>query len=183
MLDAERATSKAGPVVVIGHSFGGRVAVHLAATRPDLVKALVLTASPLARTPGPRNKPPAAYRLVRAARKAGIVSEVTLERARQRYGSADYRAAQGVMRDVLVRTLAEDYTAQLAAISCPVSLVWGDDDTEVPLAVAERVQTLVSVSTLVVCPGAGHLTPLTVPGRIRDAVDVMLADSKSATSQ
>jgi lipase len=31
-----------GPVVVVGHSFGGAVAVHLAAAHPDLVAALIL---------------------------------------------------------------------------------------------------------------------------------------------
>ncbi|HEU0192518.1 MAG TPA: alpha/beta hydrolase [Mycobacterium sp.] len=31
-----------GPVVVVGHSFGGAIALHLAAARPDLVAALVL---------------------------------------------------------------------------------------------------------------------------------------------
>ncbi|MCI4676764.1 alpha/beta hydrolase [Candidatus Mycolicibacterium alkanivorans] len=31
-----------GPVVVVGHSFGGAVALHLAAARPDLVSGLVL---------------------------------------------------------------------------------------------------------------------------------------------
>ena len=32
----------AGPVVVVGHSFGGALSLNLAAARPDLVKALVL---------------------------------------------------------------------------------------------------------------------------------------------
>jgi lipase len=35
-------TDEAGPMVVVGHSFGGAVALNLAAARPDLVAALVL---------------------------------------------------------------------------------------------------------------------------------------------
>ena len=62
-----------------------------------------------------------------------------LERARNRYGSADYVAAQGVMRQVLVRLLAERYDEQLSAMRCGVELVWGDDDAEVPVSVAAAV--------------------------------------------
>jgi lipase len=35
-------SSADGPVAVVGHSFGGAIALHLAAARPDLVDALVL---------------------------------------------------------------------------------------------------------------------------------------------
>lgn len=38
LLDADAS----GPVVVVGHSFGGAIALHLAAARPDLVAALIL---------------------------------------------------------------------------------------------------------------------------------------------
>src|SRR5580692_1025745 len=95
------------PVVVLGHSFGGRVAVHLAASNPELVRALVLTGAPVARREGPVRKPPVGFRLVRSAHRAHLVGEERMERARKRYGSADYAAAEGVMRQVLVRLLAE----------------------------------------------------------------------------
>jgi len=164
----------AGPVVVLGHSFGARVAVHLAASRPDLVRALVITGAPMARIGGKRRKPPMAYRLTRAMNRAHLIPEATLDRARTRYGSPDYVAAQGIMRQVLVGVLAETYDEQLLALRCPVELVWGDDDTEAPLAVAEIVAAKVPGAVLTVCPGAGHLTPLTVPERLRHAVDSAL---------
>jgi pimeloyl-ACP methyl ester carboxylesterase len=149
-------------VVVVGHSFGGSVALHLAAGRPDRVKALVLTGVPRL-LPDDRPTPKFRFRLSRALRRAGLVSEDRMEAARRRYGSADYRNAEGVMRQVLVRTLAEDYEDQLAAIHCPVTLVWGDDDTAAPLAMARAAADRLPGATLTVCAGAGHLTPLTIP--------------------
>jgi pimeloyl-ACP methyl ester carboxylesterase len=175
MLDEGGPELTDGPVTVIGHSFGGRVAVHLAAARPDLVRAIVLTGAPVARSGGPPRKPPVAYRLVRSLRKARLIPESVLETARRRHGSPDYLAAQGVVREILVRTLAEDYSAQLAALRCPVELVWGDDDTETPLSVAQAIVRAVPGTVLDVCTGAGHLTPLTIPDRLREAVDRALA--------
>jgi pimeloyl-ACP methyl ester carboxylesterase len=172
----------APPVVVLGHSFGGRVGVHLAAERPDLVRALVLTGAPVARTDGPRRKPPLGYRVVRSLRRARLVPEGVLEKARQRHGSSDYLAAQGIIRPVLVRLLAEDYDEQIARIKCPVELVWADDDTEAPLAVGKKLAATIPGSNLVVCPGAGHMTPLTVPDALRQAVDRAL-DAPRAAAQ
>jgi pimeloyl-ACP methyl ester carboxylesterase len=134
------------PVVVLGHSFGGRVGLHLAASYPRQVRALVLTGVPLAPPPGRRARPAAGYRLVRGLRRVHLVSEDRLEAARQRYGSPDYRAAQGVMRQVFVKVVGERYEEQLAAIDCPVSLVWGDDDTAAPLAVPDALRQAVTRS-------------------------------------
>lgn len=162
----------AGPAVVLGHSFGGRVAVHLAAAQPRRVSALVLTGVPLVRRPGSGARRPAlAYRLVRSLHRRRLVGERRMESLRQRYGSADYRAASGVMRGVHVRAVNETYEEQLASLSCPVELVWGDDDVEVPLAVAEGARELLPHAVLTAVPGAGHLTPLTAPGALRAAVE------------
>ena len=157
--------------VVLGHSFGGRVAAQLTARRPDRVAALVLTGVPLLRPAGPGRRPPRPYRVARWLHARGVLDERRMERYRQRYGSADYRAASGVMRQVLVRVVNESYEEQLAAIRCPVELVWADDDTEAPIDVARRAAGLLSDATLSVCPGAGHLTPLTAPDALRAAVE------------
>jgi len=160
----------AAKVVVVGHSFGGRIAVRLAVSRPDRVAGLVLSGVPLHRPFGARSRPPLRLRTARRLASHGLVSQEQLEALRQRFGSEDYRAAVGVMRDILVRTLAEDYAEALAAVRCPVELVWGDDDTAAPLAVAQQAQHELSDANLVVCRGAGHLTPLTVPDELRAAV-------------
>ncbi|HZT68038.1 MAG TPA: alpha/beta hydrolase [Acidimicrobiales bacterium] len=160
----------ANRVVVVGHSFGGRVAVHLAARRPDRVAALVLTGVPLFRV-GPARRPATPYRLVRWAHRRGLIGDSRMETYRQRYGSEDYRMATGVMRQVHVRVVNETYDAQLARIACPVELVWGDDDTAAPLEVARQAAAALPDARLTVCPGAGHLTPLTAPEQLRAAVE------------
>jgi pimeloyl-ACP methyl ester carboxylesterase len=94
-----------------------------------------------------------------------------MEALRQRYGSADYRASTGIMRQVLVRTVNESYEEQLSAVRCPVELVWGDDDTEAPLSMAETAAELLGSTRFTVCPGAGHLVPLTAPEALRQAIE------------
>jgi pimeloyl-ACP methyl ester carboxylesterase len=160
------------PVVVLGHSFGGRVAVRLAARRPEAVRALVLTGVPLVRPPGrPARRPAAAFRVARWLHRRGVLPEARMEAVRQRYGSADYRAATGVMRDVFVRVVNEEYDDDLRALTCPVELVWGDDDTDAPPAVAGAAADLLADARVTFLPGAGHLTPLTAAPALRQALD------------
>ena len=163
-------TGTAG-MVVVGHSLGGRVAVRLAAAYPERVGALVLCGAPLVRTAGRGRRPPAAFRAARLLHGAGLIGDARMERARRRHGSADYRAAHGVMRDILVRLVNEDYDDALGVLRCPVELLWGDDDADAPLATARALEATVPNAHLEIVPGAGHLIPLTAPDALRAAVE------------
>ncbi len=150
-------------VVLVGHSFGGRVALSLCQQVPARIERLVLCGVPLLPRSDRRARVALTYRTGRRLRAMGLLSETRMEALRQRYGSPDYRAATGVMRDVFVRVLGEDYRAAMAAVSCPVDLLWGADDTETPVEVAERALGCFPSSSLTVLPGVGHLVPTEAP--------------------
>ncbi len=162
------------PVVLLGHSFGGRVAVHLAAQRPDAIAGMVLTGVPLRRPEGAPRRAPIPFRLGRRLHRLGLVSEHRMEALRQRYGSSDYRAAQGIMRQVLVKIVNESYEEVMVAARCPVRLVWGEDDEVAPASVARAAAGVFPNATMVELPGVGHLAPLAAPAALREAVVAML---------
>lgn len=166
------------PPLLVGHSFGGRVAVCIAAEHPDRIQGTLVTGAPLLRlTPG--RKPPATYKLARALNRYRVVPNTTFEAMKRKRGSADYRAATGVMRDILVTVVNEEYRDELSRIAGPIHFLWGANDREVPVAVAEAAAALVNGSggdaTLEVIEEVGHLLPVQDPDSLRIAVTRMLA--------
>ncbi len=163
------------PPVILGHSFGGRIAVCLAAAHPDRVGPVVLTGAPLVRL-GPGRKPPLGYRVIRGLNKVRLVSDDRMEQIRRTRGSTDYRAASGVMRDILVKVVNEDYEPQLRQLRSRAVLLWGENDYEVPVEVAKRAMQIIrqggGPAELEVLPGVGHLVPIQAP----DAIARVLAE-------
>ncbi len=163
-----------GPFVLVGHSFGGTVACVIAANNPEVVRSLVLTGAPLLRSPSSRSSP-MVYRALRWLHARRLVRDARLEAARQKYGSRDYRDATGVMRDVLVASVNESYEEELARLEVPVTLLWGEEDHEVPLDVATRASGLLSTThTLQSLHGIGHLLPSEAPDALANVVGALV---------
>jgi pimeloyl-ACP methyl ester carboxylesterase len=149
--------------------------VRLAARHPELVSGLVLTGVPLVRLTAAR-KPALGFRIIKALARMGLVSKKALEAQRRKRGSADYNAASGVMRDVLVRVVNETYDDDLARLKMPVRMVWGENDPAAPAAAADAASKLVPRGSLRVVAGAGHLLEGDLEVALREELLSLLAE-------
>jgi pimeloyl-ACP methyl ester carboxylesterase len=147
-------------VVLVGHSFGGRVSVRVASRRLAQVHGLVLLGVP--GLPQPRaarvRVRRGAIRLLRQTLTAlrPVIGTRGLDWHTRRFGSRDYQAA-GPLRPVLVRTVTEDLTESARAVACPALLLWGTDDTETPPWLGECYKALLgSRATLILLPHKDH---------------------------
>jgi pimeloyl-ACP methyl ester carboxylesterase len=168
---------------VVGHSFGGRVALRLAAETPDRVSRLVLVAAAGIRPPRTARY----YVRVGVAKVLKTLAALPgLDRLGQRLaarwagrvGSRDYKAA-GRMRPTLVRSVNEDLGPVLSQIQAPTLLLWGDGDPEVGRAAVLRMAGGIRAARLLVLPGAGHFPFLDAPERFRDALIAFLREGRS----
>jgi pimeloyl-ACP methyl ester carboxylesterase len=167
-----------GPVIVVGHSLGGSIAIALAARRPALVHGLVLIAScvklPLVDSVGERlvgYLPGPLRRLVffsmakkvlfapDAPADAVAVTMRELRACRPETILADVRAAR-----------AMDLTEQAAALDVPTLVLTGSRDRLTTPALAERLSGLIRRSRLRVIDGAGHMLPLEAADRVNGEI-------------
>lgn len=150
---------------VVGHSHGGRIGLLLAATYPEKVGKLVVTgaAGLRAEASESQQRRSATYKRLRGVangldriRILGPLPARMRESLVQRYGSADYRVLDEEMRKTFVKLVNFDVTAALPLIQAPTLLVWGDQDTETPLWMGEKMESLIPDAGLVVLKGGTH---------------------------
>lgn len=115
--------------ILVGHSFGGRVSMEIAANYPHRVKKLVLIDSAGLK---PRRKPSYYIKIWthKFLKKLGF---------RGLGGSKDYKALSPLMKDTFKKVVNYDQSNLLPNIECPTAIFWGRKDKETPLYMAKRL--------------------------------------------
>jgi len=150
---------------VIAHSFGGRVALMLAARHPEMVRKMVLTGAAGLKKPetAEGQKRAAKYKrytafLNRMKRNPALVdmAEKLQAALRNRYGSPDYIKLNENMRKSFVRIISQDLRPLLPSIQASTLLIWGDADTETPIWMGQTMEKEIPDAGLVVFEGGTH---------------------------
>ncbi len=136
--------------IVIGHSFGGRVAIRYSAHNP--IEKLVLFGSPCIRVD---EKVPLSTRILKKIKSLPGMDKIG-EYMKKYIGSRDYKAASPMMRKILVEVVNEDLSKYAREIEEPTLLIWGEQDTEAPLSEARELEKIMIDAALIVLPGTHY---------------------------
>ena len=138
---------------VVGHSFGGRVAVHLSGLRN--FEKLILIGVPLIKKQTSSGTL-SMLNFYKSLNRFGILSNDKIEKIKKKKGSYDYRNSQGIMRENLVKAVNDDLSQELENIKSKVHLIWGSEDKEVPIDIAKEANKKIKKSNLHILEGQGH---------------------------
>lgn len=150
---------KISNVVLIGHSFGGKVASLVAIRYPHLLKGLILISS--SGIPHPRFY----YSFLPFIKKTPF-----FHKFRNLFLSRDYKEA-GIMLPVFKNIVKEDLRNDFARIKTPTLILWGEDDKELSVQDAYIIKSLVKGSCVKIVKGAGHFPFLDNPKKIAYFID------------
>ena len=166
---------KLGKIILLGHSFGGRISIKFASLHPERLEKLVLFASAGIKHPWNFRK-----RIIYSFVAIGnfILSPKFLRRVKDlarnifyiSIRQRDYTKVKGAMRETFKKVVDEDLAPDLSRISTNTLIVWGERDNAVPLADAYFIKEKISKSILKIIPNVGHTLNLENPEKLSETI-------------
>ena len=165
----------AEPFFLLGHSFGGRVAIRFAVLNPKKIKRLILCDSA-----GIKQKWGLKEKIIFRLAKIGnaIFTPKILARFRDKARNLfyiflrhrDYVKANGTMKETIKKVLDEDLLPDLSKIKTKTLIVWGEIDKMVPVKYAYVFNKHIKDSELVILSKIGHSPHLEVPQKLAETI-------------
>ena len=150
--------------ILVGHSFGGKISL-LYASKYEVEK-LILFAPAYKKE---IEKLSLKTRMLKTAKKIPVLNKLE-GFAKKHIGSADYKNASPLMRQILVETVNYDIRDQIPNIKCPTILVWGTIDEAVDISGAYELEKLIDDAGVVVYENCTHYAYLE---RLGQTINVM----------
>lgn len=170
-----------GKAVLLGHSYGGRVIIKLAArdSLPFEIEKIVLvdSAGVMPERSASQKFKVKMYKIKRNFLTSKAVHSLfpeVIDYWMSKQGSEDYRNASPVMKKCLVMAVNEDLQHLMPLVKQETLLVWGDLDLDTPISDAHKMEEKIPNAALVVLEGTDHYSFLYKPAEFRGILRAFL---------
>jgi pimeloyl-ACP methyl ester carboxylesterase len=147
---------KAKKTIVIGHSFGGKLSLLLAANNPKIFDGLVLLASAGFKKRRTLKKLIKIYLIKFINKSLFFLPEKTKNKIRGYWGSEDYKKATPIMREILKKSITEDLSNKAKQVKQPTLIIYGENDKATPKEFGRKFNQLIKNSKLEILENQTH---------------------------
>lgn len=142
-------------IILVGHSFGGRISLLLSSLFDVDIYAQILTSSAGINTLSIKKKINIfRYKFCKTLVKRRLLNPKYLDK----FGSSDYKKCNANLRSVFVKVVNEDLKKYLKKISAQTILVWDKKDDTTPYKIAKILHKNILNSNMVLFQNGGHFT-------------------------
>lgn len=158
-------------VVIIGHSFGGRIAIEYCSKHATKGLILVDSAGIKPKYSFKKHISVIKYKLAKKLVSLKLAKPELLNK----FGSTDYKHCSDSMKKVFLTTIKYDQTKLLSKIQTPTLILWGKQDRETPLYMAKKFHNKIKNSEIVLFDG-GHFCFVEEPYKFYKIIDAFIAE-------
>ena len=160
---------KVNKIIIVGHSFGGRVAIILSSLYDINIEGVILTSSA-----GINLFKLKTYLKIKSYKIAKKLSHIKLiKKNLKNFGSPDYKKSQDSLRCVFVRVVNQDLKFLLKYISVPCVLIWDKKDKETPYKMCKVLNRKIRNSHIVLFNSGGHFAFLFNQNKFAEIINHM----------
>ena len=168
-------------IILLGHSFGGQLAIRYTAAHPKTVKKLILidSAGIIDQRIHKKLKRNLFYYTAKIGKPIISLINKTTPHLNDIFRNSlyklaresDYKNANPLMRKVMHNVINTQVTKDAAQINHPTLILWGENDKITPGFMAEKYNRLIPNSQLQFIPQARHSPQYTHPQLVSDHIN------------
>ncbi|MBU2635455.1 alpha/beta hydrolase [Patescibacteria group bacterium] len=147
---------------LLGHSFGGALAVKCGLKFPEKIDKLFLASAVCIRKKTFKNK------LFKFLSKFLKIKTPFLRKVF--YRKSDYLSVEGTMKEIYLKLIKQDLSDVLSQIQIPTVIIWGEKDNITPLSDAKIINQKIKDSKIEIIPNVGHDLNLKTPEKLAEVI-------------
>ncbi len=161
--------------IILGHSFGGQIAVNLVSHKKNVCSKLILSGAAVIR---PKNNfkkvcfllPAKIGKLIFSLPILNKMEKLAKKVLYKIADSPDYDRTEGIEREIFKKVTHQSQKEKLQDIQVPTLIIWGSHDNYVPLAEGKIIASLIPNASLKIIEGGKHGLHIQKPEKFLELV-------------